>query len=111
MLEYRKLRVWNEATDLAVLVYDSSSRLPDTERFGVQSQVRRAALSIQNNIAEGAGRGTNRDFMRFLRMSIGSCNEVESIFLIGHRLGYFDEETVHSIETSTSNVRKMALRV
>ena len=87
MGNFRELDVWKEAGHLAVEVYRISARLPISERFGLQSQLRRAAVSVSTNIAEGTGRGGDREFARFLRIARGSSREVESLLEVGAKLG------------------------
>lgn len=85
MRDFRNLRVYQDAMDLVTNIYRFSSLLPDSERFGLRSQMQRAAVSIASNIAEGA-RGSDRDFARFLKYSLGSANEIECQLEICDRL-------------------------
>ncbi len=94
MADFRKMTAWQKTDDLAVRVYELSRDLPDDERFGLFSQLRRAAVSIPANIAEGAGRQTLKDFRSFLYMARGSLNEVEYYCHLSRRLNYLDEESV-----------------
>ena len=84
---HKELEVWNRAMDLTEQVYRLSERLPVDERFGLVLQLRRAAVSVPSNIAEGAGRGYPGDFVRFLAISLGSLAELETQLLISERLG------------------------
>jgi four helix bundle protein len=77
MQDFRKLLVWQRARTLAVTVYARTEHFPRAEIFGLRSQMRRAAVSICSNIAEGCGRGTNRDFRRLLDVAFGSACELE----------------------------------
>lgn len=88
---YRDLEAWKHAIRLTRLVYRVSNGFPADERFGLTSQVRRAAVSIPSNIAEGWGRGTTTDYARFLRMAHGSLYEVETQCILAHELGMIDE--------------------
>lgn len=88
---YRDLVASQRAMDLVALVYDLSSRFPDDERFSLTSQVRRAAVSVPSNIAEGYGRGSRIEYHRFLRIARGSSFEVETQTLIALRLGYVSQ--------------------
>lgn len=75
---FKELTVWQRSMQLVAEVYDTTSHLPDSERYGITSQLRRAALSIPANIAEGRGRKTTKDFLHFLRIADGSASEVET---------------------------------
>ncbi len=77
MQDYRKLTVWQLASDLAVAVYEVTRSFPPAATWGPAAQMRRAAISISSNIAEGAGRGSRRDFARFLDMAVASAHELE----------------------------------
>ena len=87
---YQELLVWQKAMDLVVTVYKLSAQFPKEEIYGLTSQIRRAAVSIPSNIAEGQGRGIGNEFARFLRISQDSIQEVETQALVAERLGYVD---------------------
>jgi four helix bundle protein len=106
MGDYRKLRVWEAAISLAVECYEATSDFPGTEKFGLTSQIRRAAISVSANIAEGSGRKTDRDFVRFLRIAGGSANEVESLLLVGEKLGYIEASTLETLMRRLVAVRR-----
>jgi len=89
---YRDLEAWRLAVRLTKIVYRVSAGFPADERYGLTSQIRRAAVSIASNIAEGWGRGTTQDYIRFLRMARGSMYEVETQLLIARELGFVDDE-------------------
>lgn len=90
---YRALDVWQKSMDLVEGVYLLTKALPDTERYGLTSQLQRAAVSIPSNLAEGYGRG-GKDYRRFVLISRGSLMEVETQLEIAVRLGYFDKESL-----------------
>lgn len=94
MDDYRKLRVYELSLDLTESVYGFTSMLPANETYGLSSQMRRASGSIVANIAEGAGRGSQKDFARFLRMALGSACELEAHLELVSRLHDVDPETV-----------------
>ena len=75
---YRDLIVWQKSMTLVKKIYEVSRQFPDTERYGLSSQIKRASISIPSNIAEGYGRNTTSDYLRFLRMSIGSLYELRT---------------------------------
>ena len=87
MNDFRRLEVWRESLELAEHVYRLTEAFPASERWGLTAQLRRAATSVSSNIAEGAGRGSNREFRRFLTIARGSLFEVDSQLEIASRLG------------------------
>lgn len=82
MRPHESLDVWQKAVDFVVTIYEHTKAFPADERFGLTSQVRRAAVSIPSNIAEGAARQSNKEFIHFLTVAQGSCSEVETELLI-----------------------------
>ncbi len=86
--KYQQLIVWQKAMQLVNLIYQLTHVFPNEEKFGLTSQLRRAAVSIPSNIAEGSGRGSDKDFCRFLFLARGSLTELETQLLIAHQLGY-----------------------
>jgi four helix bundle protein len=90
---YRNLLVWQEAMKLAELVYRQTLSLPKAEVFGLTSQMRRAAVSIPSNIAEGAGRNSTGELLQFLGIASGSLAELETQEALCVRLGYFESNT------------------
>ena len=88
MSDYRNLIVWKRAHAFALEVYLSTRSFPDSERFGLTAQLRRAAISVVSNIAEGWGRHETRDQVRFLKMARGSNCEVECQLLLSRDVGY-----------------------
>ena len=92
MADYRKLEVWRHGMRLALSTYKATRVLPSDERFGLISQMRRAASSIPSNIAEGRGRGSDREFSRFLSIARGSLNELETQTLLARGLDYLDRD-------------------
>jgi four helix bundle protein len=88
---YRDLIVWQNAMDLVEMVYKATHTFPSEEMFGLKSQLRRAAVSVPSNIAEGQGRHTIREFLHFLSISNGSLREIETQILIAGRLNYLSE--------------------
>ena len=98
---YNDLEVWQKAIDLVVLVYDVTQTFPPDERFGLTNQVRRAAVSIPANIAEGQGRKHTAEFSHFLAIARGSLLETETHFAIALRLTYVTPEQFQSISAMT----------
>ena len=104
---YQDLEVWQTAIDLAVDVTRLSNQLPQSELYALGLQLRRAALSVPSNIAEGYGRSTTPEYVRFLRIARGSNAEVSSILVVASRLGYLSEE--ESTRTRQTNDRIAAM--
>ncbi|QOV91767.1 four helix bundle protein [Humisphaera borealis] len=90
MRNYRDLIAWRIGMDLVEAIYRQTKTFPKDEIYGLTSQLRRAAVSIPANIAEGQGRGSPGDFVRFLRIAYGSLREVETLTMIAKRLEYAD---------------------
>jgi four helix bundle protein len=88
---YRALAAWQRAIDLALSIYAVTKRFPADERFGLTQQLRRAAVSVPSNIAEGRGRGSKRDYRHFLLQARGSLFELETQWHIAEQLQYCDE--------------------
>jgi len=104
---YRDLTVWQRSVDLVVSVYDLTSQFPLDERFGLTSQVRRASVSIAANIAEGSGRDTRPDLLRFLSMARGSAKEVETLLIVGERLQFTTARKTAIARNNLDEVGKM----
>ena len=94
---YRELLAWQRAMDLAAAVYAVTKSFPADERFGLTNQLRRAAVSVPSNIAEGQGRGISADFTRFMNIANGSRQEVDTQLMLAQRFGYIDASTVNKI--------------
>lgn len=107
MIPYKDLIVWQKSIDLALKSYKLSGKLPDSERFGLQSQIRRASISLASNIAEGSRRGTKKDFLSFLRIAHGSGAELDTQFLIARELGYVSGKDYNEIEQLLTEIMKM----
>jgi four helix bundle protein len=90
--DYRDLIVWKEAMEIAELVYSLTRAFPREEAFGLTSQMRRAAVSVPSNIAEGFGRAQRRTFVQFLRIAQGSLKEMETQAVLSARIGFLAQE-------------------
>jgi four helix bundle protein len=102
---HKRLEAWEKSIDITTRVYQLTEKLPETEKFGLVSQMRRASVSVASNIAEGAARNTKKEFIQFLHNSQGSLSELDTQVLICKRLGYFCEAEVSGIvnEMETEN--------
>jgi len=107
MNNYKELKVWQKAVDLATSVYELTKSFTSTEVYGIVSQMRRAAVSIPSNLAEGAGRGTNKDFSYFLNISLGSAFELETQLIISEKIGYITIEQLSEKINQINEIEKM----
>ena len=107
MQDYRKLRVWQKAHALTLETYAASAYLDQPKGWPLQSQLLRASISVPSNIAEGAGRGSDPDFRRFLFHSLGSLNEVEYDLLLARDLGFLPAAEHSRLSTQLEEVRRM----
>ena len=92
MIRFRELEVWKEAKQIALAVYELTERFPDREKFGLISQIQRAAISVASNIAEGAGRQHKKEFIHFLHLARGSLFELLTQIEISTELGLINED-------------------
>jgi len=92
---YERLEVWQRSMDLAVEVYGLIRSLPADERFSLADQMRRCAVSIPSNIAEGATRASKKEFAQYLHIALGSASELDTQIQIAHRVGYFQDVAAH----------------
>jgi four helix bundle protein len=109
--DFRNLRVWGAAHSYALSVYRLTAGFPDGERFGLTSQLRRAAVSIAANIAEGCGRGTNADSCRHFQIALGSACEALSLALLARDLGLLTSDAFAALERELAPVRRMLVRL
>jgi four helix bundle protein len=107
MRNYRDLQVWKKAHDLALELYRVSQRFPREEIYGITGQLRRAAVSIGANLAEGCGRRTSTELARFVRIALGSASELDYQLLLSRDLGFMAAEEFTSASASLTEVRKM----
>jgi len=98
---YKDLKAWRKSVELVLEVYRATQRFPKCELYGLTSQMRRAAVSIPSNIAEGKGRSTDREFALFLCHARGSLLELETQWLVAEQLGYLAEKDAKRIEELT----------
>jgi four helix bundle protein len=106
MHDFRKLEVWQEAKQLTKQIYKEVQKFPKEEMFGLSSQIKRAAISVPSNIAEGAGRKTDKDFANFLSYAIGSAYEIETQLELSAELGFMDKEVAEKLISATQTVER-----
>ena len=104
---YRKLSVYQKAQQWVIDVYGLCNKFPDYEKFSLTSQVRRAAVSVTSNIAEGMSRTSNKEIAHFLEISYGSLMETQSQLEIAQLLNYITKETLDEIDPKTEEIAKM----
>jgi len=107
MRPHQKLEAWIKAIELVVDVYKRTEHFPREERYGLTSQIRRAAVSIPANIAEGAGRHSRKEFSHFLSNSQGSASELETELTIAQRLGYLDDSTFAKLMSQLDRIGRL----
>ena len=109
MHNFKELKVWQNARVLTKEIYFLSRQFPQEERFGLTAQMRGCAVSVTSNIAEGSGRGTNKDFSHFLNISIGSSCELETQLIIAFDLEFISSEELNNFTEKIQEIRKMLI--
>lgn len=89
---YKDLVVWEKSMELACRIYEITGSFPDSEKFGLVKQLKKSAVSIPSNIAEGAGRRSSQEYIRFITISLGSLAELETQLLLSQKLGFYNLE-------------------
>lgn len=107
MKDFRSLLVWEKAHTLVLKIYKITESFPKHEVYGITSQVRRAAVSVPTNIAEGCGKDTDAELKRYCLMAMGSSSELEYLLLLSQNIGYLSEENYHSLQVELIEIRKM----
>jgi four helix bundle protein len=104
---FRKLTIWEKSVDIATEIYKVTQHYPKQEMYGLVSQLRRSAVSISSNIAEGAGRRSKKEFSQFLRIAYGSACELETQLIISKNLQMINEETFEKLFEDNDEIQKM----
>lgn len=107
MRDFKELKVWQKAHRLVLDIYRHSQAFPVDERFGLTAQLRRSAVCVPSNIAEGCGRQSERDFARFLSIAGGSASETEYQLLLACELGYLPQPKHRDLDAQTNEVKRM----
>jgi four helix bundle protein len=107
MRDFRELKVWVKAHHLTLAVYNATTMFPRDELYGLTSQIRRSCVSIPANIAEGCGRGGDREFGRFLQIAMGSASELEYHLLLASDLKFLDGSNYERLATEATEVKRM----
>jgi four helix bundle protein len=107
MHNFKKLSVWDKSIVLVKGIYLLTNKFPKTEQYGLASQMQRAAVSIPSNIAEGSAKSSNKEFARFLEISLGSIFELETLLIIAKELNYINDEIFNSTDKQIQEVQLM----
>lgn len=109
MHNFKKLEIWSKSMSIVTEIYQITNTFPSHERFGLVSQMQRSAVSIPTNIAEGSAKTSNKDFARFLEMSIGSSFELETELIVSFNLKYIDSVIYEDLSNRISEIQKMII--
>lgn len=107
MANFKELLVWQKSIDFVTEIYRTTETFPKTEIYGLVSQIRRAAVSIPSNIAEGNSRRSKPDYLQFLKISRGSCAEVETQLIISKNLNFLNESEYLELNERIIEISKM----
>ena len=107
MHNYKELTVWQKSMDLTVFVYQISKEFHSEEKFNLVSQINRSAVSVPSNIAEGAGRNSDKEFLHFLNIANGSSYELETQLLLAERLGFISVAKCSEVKSLLSEIQRM----
>jgi four helix bundle protein len=106
MRDFKKYDVWKLSHELVLEVYKLTSTFPVSEKYQLISQMQRAAYSIPSNFSEGCGRGSDRDFNRFLQIALGSAHELEYFFILAKDLSFIGQDTYKSLDEQINDIKK-----
>ncbi|MBA4418810.1 MAG: four helix bundle protein [Syntrophus sp. (in: bacteria)] len=109
MASFKDLKIWQRGMELAKAVYEITSLFPSKETYGIVSQMRRSAVSVPSNIAEGFMRKGNREYAQFLYISLGSLAELETQVIISEQLGFIDNNKSGELQATISDISKMTM--
>jgi len=107
MHRFKELAIWKLSRDFCSDIYEVTTTFPETEKFGIINQLRRASISVPSNIAKGCSRKSNKDFSRFLEIAIGSMYELETQLLISNDLGFITKEKAQELIKKLNGIIKM----
>ena len=109
MKNFKELRIWQKGMDIAVNCFRLTEEFPKEEKFGLSIQITRAGVSIPSNIAEGSSRSSEKDYARFIEISMGSSYELETQLLIAQRLSYGNQSLLSQTITDVNDEQKMLM--
>lgn len=104
---HKRLIVWQRTRELVKEIYRATQDFPGTEKYGLTSQIRRAAVSILANLSEGAARQGTAEFIQFVHTAMGSCSEVDALLEISCELGFLDEKVWHELDQRIAEIDRM----
>jgi four helix bundle protein len=107
MKTHKDLEVWKKAIEMVTKIYTITRTFPKEELYGLTNQMRRSAVSVPSNIAEGSGRDSSKELLHFLCFATGSLSELETQIIIAHNLGYLNNDQKQDIDTILSNIFKL----
>lgn len=107
MHQYKELKIWQKAMELVTRIYQVTNGFPNGEKFGLVSQINRCAVSIPSNIAEGAGRNSEKEFVRFLAISHASSFELETQLIISRNINYLSNDILNEFTDQITELQKM----
>jgi four helix bundle protein len=108
---FKELKVWQKSIDMVTVTYLKSQSFPKDEIYGLTSQIRRAAVSIPSNIAEGCGRRSEKDFHNFLGMALGSAFELETQLILAMKLNFLSEESFKPLKSEIQHIQNMIIKL
>ncbi len=111
MRDFKKYDVWTLSHALTLQVYKETKQLPNSEKYGLISQIQRAAYSIPSNIVEGCGRDSDKEFNRFLQMSLGSANELEYFLILCADLTYMDKDVSQRLQEEVKVIKRQLVNL
>jgi len=106
---FKNLKVWQVGMEIVILVYKLTSKFPKEEKFSLVSQINRSAVSVPSNIAEGSGRGTDKDFGHFLEIALGSLYELETQLILSNNLEFIEGDDFENIGGKVSELERMII--
>lgn len=107
MHNFKELKIWQKSIDFTKDLYDLLADYPDFEKFGLTNQMRRSVVSIPSNIAEGSGRDSNKEFRRFLAISLSSAYELETQIILSYKLGFITDKRFNEFSKSLQEIQRM----
>ena len=107
MKTHKNLKVWEEAINLVTEIYKQTENFPKSELYGLTNQIRRSSVSIPSNVAEGAARHSDKEFIQFLYIALGSASELETQLIIAENLGFIDNDSNELLKSKLDSISRM----